>query len=99
MPLYDLQDIREKAKTDSINYSKKAEQDIINLGYSREDVCNCLCSLTEEHFKETVEYINNGMPILFDVYLITFSKSSDVNDNLYIKLKFRGWVTLQSFHL
>lgn len=99
MSQYNLDEMYEKAKTDSIIYGPSVERDTVNYGYSREDVCDCLCSLTKNDFKETKKYNeDDGTTLLLDVYLITFSTPSNVNYDLYIKFRLKGWIYLQSFH-
>jgi len=99
-PIYSLEDIHESIRSASLVVLEgNSERDIKNLGYSDKDVDDCLCSLTADNFLKTIEYpLGKGKTTRLDVYLIKYSKATGEVDDLYIKLKFIGWIVIASFH-
>jgi hypothetical protein len=102
MPFYDLEAIQNIAKDISkIKEVRIAQRDRINLGYSKQDLANCICSLQTSHFYEEKDY--NGVKM--DVYKMTYSHEVEGNihtDDLYIKLRLTSTneiVIIGSFHL
>ena len=101
-PIYSLDEIQKRlreANVDALSLEGNSERDARNLGYSDEDVCDCICSLEEGNFSKTKEYsLGKGKTTRLDVYLITHTKATGETDDLYIKLKYFGWVVVASFH-
>lgn len=80
--------------------STRVQNDIANIDYGIEDVCNCLSSLTEEHFINAEKY--PGSRRWLDVYRIQWRLSGRDYDDLYIKLSLDNnclIIELRSFHL
>jgi hypothetical protein len=79
--------------------SKKVQLDMQNLGYTRADLCACLCSLTEGDYRGSKDYGD----VRYDVYRPKFPGPSGAIDDLYVKVGQRGTTVAQvhvaSFHL
>lgn len=99
-PIYSLVEIHKRLREgNALALEGNSEGDARNLGYTDEDICDCLFSLTEDNFSKTKEYpLGKGKSTRLDVYLITYTKATGETDDLYIKLKFFGWVVVASFH-
>lgn len=100
MPVYDLEKIRKAAKALRIEYAgRKVTKDTGNLGYELSDVGQCICCLTENDFKKTINYPD----LSCDVYLTKFTKTGNRRaDEIYIKLRLINQyleIELMSFHL
>lgn len=98
-PIYDLSSIRAAARDeDALILWDRAEQDRLNLGYSREDVAACIRELLPDDFQETKIYDDSSNK-MFDVYITRNQHGAHI-DHLYIKLKQtpRGKVLIVSFH-
>jgi hypothetical protein len=101
LSIFDLREVQFAAKTSDMEYaSTKVQNDIGNLGYTFEDVANCICQLTPENFHTSHDYTN----VKCDAYKIQYKLAdSDREDDLYIKLRLIGKKTLlldlMSFHL
>jgi hypothetical protein len=97
---FSLNRIRELAAAGQVAHgSRDVSKDIENLSYSPDDVYQCLVSLTDEDYKESVNYGDHKGWL--DEYLITYQSPTGHKDELYIKLKLnRDCVTivLISFH-
>ena len=97
---FSLNCIRELAAAGKVDYwSRDVSKDIENLSYSPDDVHACLASLTEDHYRESVNY--GDRKGWLDVYHITYQSPTGHQDEMYIKLKLnRDCVTilLMSFH-
>ena len=98
-PTYSLKDIYEAARNESITFRGRSDTDFHNLGYSLEDVADCLCSLDASDYIPTDELEINGLKRLYDVYVTHFETKNGQNDELYIKLKLSGWLLIASFHI
>jgi hypothetical protein len=98
---YSLNRVIELAQSQSIRYaSTKVQNDIANLEYGVDDVCECLSSLTDKHFINAEKYPES--PRWMDVYLIKWRLSGNDYDELYIKLSLDHnclVIELRSFHL
>lgn len=99
---YSLARIHELAKKGRIaSGSRKVNNDILNLGYSVQDVCECLHNLRPQQYYKSEKHND----IWHDVYKCKWSTpnlSENHYDDLYIKLKLdRDCVTviISSFHL
>ena len=96
---YALERIKELAERKKVMYlSSRVTRHVENLGFSPDDVCDCIASLQSENYRSTVRY--DGGPWL-DEYLISYTGPTGHTDDLYIKLKLkRGCVIIQlaSFH-
>ena len=98
---YSLDAIHRLAKSGNVNYgSPKVQRDVDNLDYSLEDVCECLQSLSNDNYYESVNYGDHKGWL--DVYLCNWPlRSTESSVELYIKLKLnRDCITivLASFH-
>jgi hypothetical protein len=100
-PEYPLELICTAAREGKVSYVGRAQTDAINLGYSDEDVATCLCTLSESDFVETKEYLspNGQKKFLCDVYKVKCVSPQNGIDDLYIKLRYRIWTVVVSFHL
>lgn len=99
-PTYSLNRIRELAGQGAVNYgSSKVLNDVENLSYGLQTVCECLASLAESDFCHAERY--GPKSIWLDVYKITYNGYRDFTDDLYIKLKLDRdclVIVLCSFH-
>jgi len=99
-PQFSLTRIRELARGGCVRYAyARVTCDIENLGYSPDDVQQCLASLEERHFRRSIRYEEQNFWL--DEYLITYDSPSGCTDNLYIKLKLNRdciLILLSSFH-
>lgn len=99
-PEYSLRRIREMAGQGKVRYlSARVTMDVENLGFTPDDVHECLGALEAKHFRGSVRY--EGSRVWLDEYLISCSGQRDISDNLYIKLKLDRdciWIYLASFH-
>lgn len=103
---YSLEQIRSLAQRGMVRYgSRTVMRDVENLSYAPEDVHQCLQTLNQCHFQQSLRYAPGG-PWL-DVYHITYNVPTGENaptgdvDDLYIKLKLDRdcvVVILASFH-
>ena len=96
---FSLGRIHELAGNGKINYGNSdVQRDIENLGYSPEQVGECLGLLRTEHYRESIHY--GDRKGWLDIYCISFSAGKHVDD-LYIKLKLNRdciMIVLSSFH-
>lgn len=79
--------------------SGQVQLDVASLGYSLSTVCDCLCALTPDDFKESRLYV--GTTVWYDVYKITYIGIEPHVDSLYIKFTLSRdclLVVLFSFH-
>ena len=102
MPHYDLEKIIVAAKQKNIIYGgRKINQDIANLGYTLDEVSNCIAQLRPEHHQKI--WTNDDNTCIFDVYIINFSPRESQTDSIYMKLRLlengQIQVGLGSFHL
>jgi len=99
-PTCSLARIQELANNQQVVYeSSRVELDIANLNYSLSTVCDCICALTPDDYKESVLYA--GSKLWYDVYKITYIGIEPHVDSLYIKLALSGdclRVVMFSFH-
>lgn len=98
---YSLRRVIELARSSSVRFaSTRVQNDIANIDYGIDDVCNCLSSLTEEHFINAVKYPDSRRWL--DVYRIKWQLPGRDYDDLYIKLSLDNnclVIELRSFHL
>ncbi|WP_213992584.1 type II toxin-antitoxin system MqsR family toxin [Sodalis sp. dw_96] len=101
LPCYPLRDIFIAAMNDDIIMSRKAQRDLRNLGYERDDMIDCIKSLKTSEFKLCRIYPPNPFP--HDVYVTRFHRSQeDDPDDIYLKFymsKINVVIELMSFHL
>ena len=102
MPHYDIDKIIVAAKQKNIIYGgRKINQDIANLGYTLDEVSNCIAQLRPEHHQKIWTSDDNAH--IFDVYIINFSPRESQTDLIYMKLRLLAngqiQVGLGSFHL
>lgn len=102
MPYYSLEKIIVAAKAQQIIYGgRKVNSDIVNLGYTLDEVARCISQLQPENYQKTLEYDDNGR--VFDAYKIGFSPQDGQIDSIYIKLRLLEngeiQIGLGSFHL
>jgi hypothetical protein len=99
-PTCSLARVQELANNQQVIYeSSRVQRDVANLNYSLSTVCDCICALTADDFKESVLY--PGSKLWFDVYKIKYIGIEPYVDSLYIKLALSGdclRVVLFSFH-
>lgn len=99
-PEYALTRIRDLARQRAVRYGgSSVQRDVENLGYSPDDVCNCLQLLNDCHFRGAVRYEPGG--VWLDEYNISYPGPEGVIDELYVKLKLNRdciVVILASFH-
>jgi hypothetical protein len=102
MPHYDLEKIIVAAKQRNIVYGgRKVNQDIANLGYTLDEVSDCIAQLRPEHHQKI--WVSDDNSSVFDVYIIRFSPKEGQIDSIYMKLRLlkngQIQVGLGSFHL
>lgn len=99
-PACSLARIQELAASQQVIYgSGQVVLDVANLDYSHSTVCECICALRPDDFKESALYPGNKL--WCDVYKITYIGVEPHVDSLYIKLALTGdclLVVLFSFH-
>ena len=100
---YSLSAIHRIAGERNVVYgSRDVQRDVLNHDYSLEDVCQCLQSLRQEDYDESVHYGDKRGWL--DVYRCRWpapNSSTSTIDDLYIKLKLnRDCITIviASFH-
>lgn len=103
MPHYDLDQVREAALAERIQFrGRNVGRDIANLGYDLSDVVNCLVRLKHCDFHKTHVYENGEID---DAYRLNHNKSFNGQsrlDSLYIKFCLMDdylEIDLGSFHL
>lgn len=101
MPYYNLDDVRNVARNEHIEYrGRKVRQDIDNLGYELTDVVACLMSLTYSDFYKSYRHDNGDID---DAYRTNFTPyDSTESDPIYIKFALINnclIIDLASFHL
>jgi hypothetical protein len=100
LPIYNLDEMRQAASKQRINYAgRKVNKDIANLGYTLQDVVNCIVSLTVKDFKESVTYPEKS----YDVYIKDVVQTEQT-DRVYMKLRLEEngeikILEIGSFHL
>lgn len=100
MPIYNLDEMRQAAIKQQINYAgRKVNRDIANLGYTLQEVVSCIVSLATNDFKESVDYSEKS----YDVYIKDVVRAEQT-DTIYMKLRLQenGEIKLLevgSFHL
>lgn len=79
----------------------RSQIDFENLEYTDDDLINCLCSISSDHYVKTKVYscAKGDKTEIFDVYVIKFHCSNGNTDDLYIKLMCKSWIIIGSFHL
>ncbi len=96
---YSLNRIKELAARGSVMHlSTRVTKHIENLGYSPDDVNECLMALQDDNYRGTIRYQGR---IWLDEYLISWNGPTGFTDDLYIKLKLdRDCIVIQlaSFH-
>ncbi len=105
MVTFNLEAIRNAALQKNIRYKgRKVSQDVTNLGYTLEDVSDCISALTTNDFKKTESYSESEA--VFDVYIKNFQRKEQPSDRIYMKLRLLegggvqvDQVELGSFHL
>ena len=94
-PFHDISNIIVAASTGKVHFAARSvEKRTANEGFSQEEICECISSISKETFKTTVKFENSPVP--FDVYLCPFQ-----DDIIYLKLKLTcegSVVVLASFH-
>ena len=97
---YSLQRVVELASRLAVAFSSKSVQrDVENLGYERDDVCDCIAALQVHHFSHSERYRPGGP--WHDVYRIEWVLEEADADPLYIKFRLNGdliLIELCSFH-
>jgi hypothetical protein len=99
-PTCKLARIHELAGNQQVVYeSSTVDLDVANLNYSLSTVCECICALTPDDFKESILYADSK--VWYDVYKITYIGVESHVDSLYIKFTLSAnclCVVLFSFH-
>ncbi len=99
---YSLEAVRRLAGQEKVHYgSQRVLNHIVNLGYSKEDVCACLMGLTENEYRGSIDYGDHKGWL--DVYISPVAPPGKPSNNphLYIKFKLNRdclTVVLASFH-
>lgn len=97
---YALQEVHVLASQEKVAYAgRRVADNVDELGMELSDVCECLCALTENHFKESIQY--EGLASWNDVYLINITAPSGRSYDMYVKFKMFGErlvLNLCSFH-
>lgn len=97
---YALATVRQLAAQGCVAYAnEKVEHQIEDLGYTPEAVCNCLRSLEERDFHQSVKYPDRNYWL--DIYLIRYRGPTGHVDDLYVKFKLANGcvvIMLESFH-
>lgn len=102
IPIYDIEAVRHVARKHNIEYrGRKVGRDIANLGYTLNDVADCLIQLSPKNFRKT-HYYQNQPPD--DEYICLYRKDIEAAhvDELYIKfclVEDAIIIDLASFHL
>ena len=100
---FDLEAIRNAALQKNIRYKgRKVSRDVTNLGYTLDDVSDCISALTTNDFRETKLYSESEA--VFDVYIKNFERKEQPPDRIYMKLRLLKDGAIQlieigSFHL
>ena len=105
MANFDLEAIRNAALQKNIRYKgRKVSRDITNLGYTLDDVSDCICALTTNDFKKTESYLEPEA--VFDVYIKNFQQKEQSPDRIYMKLRLLedggiqvDQIEISSFHI
>ena len=99
VPAYNLARVVELANNGFVKYlGRETTRDVLNLGYSPEDVAACIAMLEPNDFRGSVRYVSTG--IRFDIYRISVRFERHI-DELFIKLMLSRdccTVVLGSFH-
>ena len=94
-PFHDISNIIVAAGNGRVHFAARSvEQRLTNEGFSQEEICECISSISKGTFKTTVKFKNSPVP--FDVHLCPFQ-----DDIIYLKLKLTcegAVVVLASFH-
>lgn len=100
-PQYSLESLCAAAKAGKLSLLGRSQVESAELGYSDEDVADCICRLTAEDFVKTDEYqlANSKKSVKCDVYHVTCDSPAGQPDELYIKLRLSTWALVVSFHL
>lgn len=92
---HDIANIIIAARACKVHFAaRRVEQRTTNEGFSQEEICKCISSISMENFVTTIKFENSPVP--FDVYLCPFQ-----GDIIYLKLKLTcegTVVVLASFH-
>lgn len=105
MPHYNLDSIREAATQQNIRYKgRRVNTQITELGYTLDDVSDCISSLTISNFSKTIHFPDSGE--VFDVYLKRCQREEELPALIYIKLRLLetgeiqiNQIELASFHV
>ncbi len=105
MAPFNLDAIRNAALRKNIRYKgRKVSRDVTNLGYTLDDVSNCISALTTIDFNKTESYLESET--VFDVYIKNFQRKEQPADRIYMKLRLLegggiqvDQVEIGSFHL
>jgi hypothetical protein len=98
-PEYSLTRVKELARSESVQLTQRSTRDSQDLGYSFEQVCECLAELERADFEHSVRY--EGTTVWLDVYKMRNRTSTSRLDDLYIKIRLNRdciTVTVCSFH-
>lgn len=94
-PYHDVSKVTSAARAGMVHFAaRNVEQRTTSEGFSQENVCACISTISNADFKTTIKYENSPSP--FDVYLCPFQ-----GNIIYLKLKLtceEAVVVLASFH-
>ncbi len=100
VPAYELLRVRQLAAEKRVHFAgMRVFDDTSELGLELDDVCTCLGTLSDQHFKESIQY--EDLPSWHDVYLVNMTVPSGDCYDMYIKFKMFGSclvLLLCSFH-
>ena len=101
-PEYNLDRVQDVAKNLAVEYLGRTTADTANLGLTLNDVCECICALKPENYRESKKY--NEYQGWLDVYMINWPVNMAAyhgTEQLYIKFKLDRdlvYIELVSFH-
>lgn len=100
-PLYSLSNIRDAASKGNLCPGSGAATDMLDMGYSVEEVCEVISNLEDAEFFKSIPYSdeNTRQDIACDVYKTNYKKDNHKSSLLYLKLRLSGgnWIFLASF--
>jgi hypothetical protein len=99
-PTYSLTRLKELGKAESVHLTQRSTRESQDLGYSFEQVCECLAELEPQDFDQSILY--ESTPFWLDVYKMRNATTASRVDDLYIKIRLNRdciLVTVCSFHV
>lgn len=99
-PLYPLKDVCDLVKAGKVVFSRHAQRDYQQLGYTLDQAKECVACITADEFRKQMYYENTGMT--WDDY-VTIHRCGGVTREVYVKLRIPSpasvdYVYVTSFH-